>query len=708
MPLSLPTLRSGAVTPARVLLLTSGVLVYAALQLLRQQLAAELQLDWAQALAAGLPVGWSYDLGALALLAALSAASTLGGLSPLWLWLPSLALIWLSALANVLHFRFFQLRLDWWVVRLHWRDAFIVGDSASELGWTWRIVASLVVFVLAVGAAIAAGWFRQRAVTHPSQNRLPWRRRVAPTVALALLALLGFRVPHWHASFRLTGMVLSDQILRVWWYELARTKVSAGARTHWIADVSADETIGVPARVLAELRALDAEATGTEPLTFEHRDDLRPLDPDWPLLAELEARPEQTAAMRRALGVPPSGPLNVLVLFVESLRAYELDDEKLGPVVFPRLRKLISERALYFTQAYSSSLAAGETVRGEFSTLCGMIPNVLGPATYVANATVNLHCTQELMRRTGHRTLWFNSYHSTFHSKRGFEMLHGTELFFDNAHFVSRGITAKVGNWGLADGPFLQESARVMEEHVGRGESVFANITTISTHHPHTLVPEGPLPEWLLRETQGHPAYQGYLSRLRYADEAVGAFFERLFAGPMRDNTVVVVLGDHSISELPTAPLSPVQRIEVKFRVPIALVGAHAQPRRFDHPVHQADVAPTLARLVGATGPVAWTGRGLLGATGTPWMYQTRTALHYRTRERGCYTLRANTPPTCFDVRGTDPLRTTPLPGEVEDPDVTAFFRRVLVANMQALSLNQIAPRTTARLAATRLPPAAH
>ncbi len=689
-----------------VLLAVSGLLVYLAMQLLRLQLASELQLSWTQALDAGLAVGWSYDLGATALLAGLAAGSALGRVSPLWLWLPSMGVLWISSLANVLHFRFFQLRLDWWVVRLHWRDAFLVGDSATDLSGTWRIVTSAIVFVVALAVAIAGEWLRRRHADQTPHVTAPWPRRAAPAVALALIALVGFRLPHWAATFRLTGMVLSDQILRVWWYELTRGKMAEGARTHWIADVSADEGMTKPAAVLAELRRYGAQQadgeTPREPAAIEHGDDLRPMDPAWPLLAELVPDGEQTTAMRRALGVPEQGPLNVIVLFVESLRAFELDDARLGPAVYPQLSKIFAEQAIYFTQAYSSSLAAGETVRGEFSTLCGMMPNVLGPATYIANATISVHCTQELMRRTGHRTLWMSSYYSTFHSKRSFEMLHGTELFFDHDYFTARGITAKVGNWGLADGPVLQEAVNVLEEHASSGAPVFSNITTISTHHPHTVVPEGPLPDWLLTETADRPSYQGYLSRLRYADTAVSAFLTRLFTGPMRENTVVVVLGDHSITEKPLGDVSPVQRIEAQFRIPIALVSAHAKAAVYRHPVHQADVAPTLARLVGASGPVAWTGRGLLGETGTPWIYETRTALHYRTRERACYTLRANERPTCFDVRAHDPLHTGNLETVPEVPADTAFFHRVLVANLNALSLNQIAPRLAASMAVAR------
>ena len=43
-------------------------------------------------------------------------------------------------------------------------------------------------------------------------------------------------------------------------------------------------------------------------------------------------------------------------------------------------------------------------------------------------------------------------------------------------------------------------------------------------------------------------------------------------------------------------------------RVPLALVARDASPARIDRPVHQMDVAPTVAALAGLEGPTSWVG----------------------------------------------------------------------------------------------------
>ena len=63
--------------------------------------------------------------------------------------------------------------------------------------------------------------------------------------------------------------------------------------------------------------------------------------------------------------------------------------------------------------------------------------------------------------------------------------------------------------------------------------------------------------------------YLGYLSRLRYLDQSLGAFFERFFASPLADDTVVVILGDHGLG-IPTVFAQPYfQKIEMRSRIPL-------------------------------------------------------------------------------------------------------------------------------------------
>ena len=238
----------------------------------------------------------------------------------------------------------------------------------------------------------------------------------------------------------------------------------------------------------------------------------------------------------------------MILLFLESVRAFEIQHEALGPAVFPELRAVLAQHAIHFTQAYSSAVGAGLTVRGQFSTMCSLLDNMRGAATFVTHYRLRAHCLQGLARSGGYRTLWISSQDSAYQGKEIFERLHGTETFYDYAYWKDRGLPKNFDNCGVADAPFLAAYLDLIEKLDREDARPFlVNTLTISTHPPHTVIAEGALPAELAAQV-GDAAYGGYLSRLRYLDRALGDFFRSFFASALADHTVVVLLGDHSIN----------------------------------------------------------------------------------------------------------------------------------------------------------------
>ncbi|MEO0814645.1 MAG: sulfatase-like hydrolase/transferase, partial [Myxococcota bacterium] len=254
----------------------------------------------------------------------------------------------------------------------------------------------------------------------------------------------------------------------------------------------------------------------------------------------------------------------------------------------------------------------------------------------------------------------------------------------------ARGVTQEIGQWGLADRPFLLESLRILEEQASQGQPLFAHLLTITTHHPHSVIPEGPIPAAVKSESE--TAHQRYLSRLRYADEAIGDFFDSFFESPLARNSVVVLLGDHGTTTRPDESVTKLQFLEMRFRIPFAVISKNIRtPAVVRHPVHQVDVAPTVARIAGVGGETSWIGSGLFSGNGRPWIYDYGDTLHYRTGDRACYSLKEGL--KCFDVTEQDPLYDARLKEVGEHPEDTAFFRKVLRANQQVLSLNRLLPK---------------
>ena len=675
--------------------LIAPVLLLVSLLLLRVQLARELSYGVGGALRFGLGSGIVRDgLGvALASLLGLALWSMLT--VPRWVgWALGAVLVWAASAANVVYFRFFGMPLDWWIVRLHWRDATVVGGSAASLGASALVLVSAAAALLALGTApiLSAMALRRVAGTstvRPSgwlaRQRAAWR----PALGLVALLLLCWRGPTWlgiHGGTR----PLNDSIVRIWVEQNSRSGLYSGVGGDWGDLLRPDKNAPDPGEVLAAYRDLDPrDATHAPTLTSSGR--------NWPLVRTLHTDAQQTRELRVSLGLDTDVPPNVIVLFLESVRAYELLSPRIGPALFPRLHEVLAKHAVQFTQAYASSLTAGETVRGQFSTLCSMLPNALGAATYIAHTTVRVDCLQQFLVGHGYRTAWMNSFRKNFHGKQAVESLHGTQLFFEEEYYAARGIRERIGQWGLADQPFLQETVRLVEELAAPGAPVFANVLTISTHHPYSVIPEGPIPEALAAMARDDEEYAGYLSRLHYVDGALGDFFATLFASPLASNTLVVLLGDHSARIAPQGPLTEAQRKEVHFRIPLAFISARLPvPRAASFPVHQIDVAPSIAAIVGGEGRVTWVGRSVWDGVGSPWVYESDQGIDYRFPDRGCYSAPGRAGVRCFDTRGRDPLYETDLVEVPENTATTAFLRQVFPAVMRAIVFNQIAPAVAA------------
>lgn len=641
--------------------------VFCSLALLRVELLYAYGLTFAEAWRHSLATGLANDLFFVAVLEV--CVGLLAVLSPLLArlaWSLFAGFLVVAALANVLYFKFFGSPLPLWVVRSHVTDVTVNVGSAAQLGASIWVVGALALLVL--GLVVA---FVGRA------NKARW---VALPVALAMtgLSLSAKKIVTSRSVLPQESGVLAQQVMIEWTKELRQNNGGGAAR--------ASDFEGSSALVLADFRNAGRDSYPAAK------------DADWPLYAPLPVDPGDTARWRARLGLPPEGPLHVHFMFVESLRAYEFLHPVIGPRVFPHLQKLFDERGLFFSQTYTSSAEAGQTARGRFSAQCSMLPGIGGPAPPIHTPLLRVTCLPELLQNEGYETLWISPYVKSFHNAFLFESNHGTARFLDAEVFRDRGVSEELGEWGLADAPVFKEAARALAEIVAEGRPVFSSTINLSTHHPHSITPEGPLDDTLLELTEEAPWHREYLSRLRYSQEAVAGFIEETLAAPGGDATLFVVLGDHSTALTTSEKLTPVQVEELLFRIPLALVTKNlAEPQRFDHVVHQNDVAPMVARILGLDAETSWIGRETaLEGPGSAFVFQTPEGVHFRVDDTLCYTLGLEGP-TCWHVPpGVDPLfdelEEVPL-----DKAQAAYFHEVVDASRHAVAFGLLRPDETLR-----------
>src|SRR5262245_23829931 len=274
--------------------LLAPALLWAALFLVRLQIVADLRLGPAEALAARVHVGWLYDAAATALVV---AAATLAGATIRLAWAVAFAalglLLWFGTACNAGYFHFFGTTLDWWIMRLHWRDLGDVSGSIAEYALSPLIAASIVVLV----GSWVAGWVSGMASAPVSGRWRALQARALPLFLVLVIMIVGFQLPVWINPDQ-PSMAVSDQVWRLWWDQNTRHMWSrpmyAGAGTSWTDELGQSRM----ERAAATLASFRDYHDGAPPAAVER------YDGDYPLVRKLAADPARGRRLRTELGLP--------------------------------------------------------------------------------------------------------------------------------------------------------------------------------------------------------------------------------------------------------------------------------------------------------------------------------------------------------------------------------------------------------------------
>jgi len=569
------------------------------------------------------------------------------------------AFVWLASLSNAIYFKFFGNQLNAWVAFAQTSDTGRVGDSIVNLMQDPFLLLSLAVAIFAV--IFAVFWGRKKQAV--GNGFLKRAVKAASIPAILVFALVVKQSPVWFHGIVLDpsehvfrGNVVNTSILYVWWDQLVIHPEDA--------------------------RAGEAEFRGKESpqaILDEYAGRSRP---------ELKQETLIGEALRRRLALPLNRPVNLFVIFLESTRGYEFLHPWLSPRVLPELKPWIDRHGIFFEQAYSSSLEAGQTVRGMYSVLCGRLPNIGGIATYIGYSTHRTDCLEKNLSDAGYQTLSFQPFLKNYHNSMTFEALHGMKEFFDSTDIKKRRPNAPTNNWGADEKVFFEEGLKIVLEHAQNGRPIFAHFRTNTTHHPFYTDATVPLSEEVVQrvnEKVKNEDYLHYLEAMHASSENVAEFISGLFQSPIGDSSLVVLVSDHSlVMSIPTLdPLVGGQRKELTARIPIVLITKNqTHPERITMPVHQIDIAATLADVAQVPRSPDWFGNGLFSKEGRPWVFEDEGGVSYRTANRACYaSLNVPGQTVCDAIpKGADPLFSR-LSEVKEDPKQSHFFDQVVRAN---------------------------
>ncbi|CAK7010640.1 MAG: Phosphoglycerol transferase I [Kerstersia gyiorum] len=295
--------------------------------------------------------------------------------------------------------------------------------------------------------------------------------------------------------------------------------------------------------------------------------------------ADLPATPDNPAIPtlhRQQASLTVDKPRNLVLIVEESLGAQFVGSLG-GQNLTPELDALAQE-GWFFTRTYATGT---RSVRGLEALTTGFPPTPAEAVVKMPNAQTGFFTLAELLGRQGYGSRFLYGGEAHFDNMRGFFLGNGFDEVVDLPRFSTK--PEFVGSWGASDEDMFKELDHLLMQQRGKPEFILA--FSVSNHSPWEY-PEGRI------TPDGEP--DTVENTVRYADWALGRFFETARTRPYWDDTVFLVVADHDARVYGATDI-PVER----FHIPALILGGSIAPRTDDRLISQIDLPPTLLSLIG-------------------------------------------------------------------------------------------------------------
>ena len=271
-------------------------------------------------------------------------------------------------------------------------------------------------------------------------------------------------------------------------------------------------------------------------------------------------------------------PTNIVIILEESLGAQYSAALGGDKNLTPHLDRLM-RHGWRFDRAYATGT---RSVRGLEAVTAGFLPTPAQAVLKLPGAQRGFFTLADALGRHNYHSRFIYGGEAHFDNMKSFFLGNGFDEIIDRPAFSN---PVFVGTWGASDEDMFNElDARLRTDHA-QGTPSFTLAFSVSNHSPWEY-PAGRI------HADGPPATVE--NTVRYADWALGQFFERARQAPYWDDTIFLVVADHD-SRVFGNTLIPVRH----FHIPAVILGGGIAARRETGIISQIDLPPTLLSLAG-------------------------------------------------------------------------------------------------------------
>ncbi len=319
-------------------------------------------------------------------------------------------------------------------------------------------------------------------------------------------------------------------------------------------------------------------------------------------LDDLDPAPFRAYLAERAATRPVPDPTrprkHVIYVQLESVDGLVIGARAGGRPVMPFLEGLARQN-VWFSNAVDNT-ASGRTTDGEFLVLTSTVP-VPRPPVYVTQHLDRIASMPRVLGAAGYHTMSMHGFNGVFwHRAEAHRALGYDEMLFKD----DLPLTERIG-WGWSDKAVLGEAARRVIAADAAGTPLFLHVITLTNHHPYHYVATA-------RGLQPGRIEAEFVRSVRYVDEALRLFVERLREAGVLEDCLIAIYGDHdsAIDVELAAYFEQQEPRALPDTVPLVLVGFDRPSQRVEAMAGLQDLPVMVLEELGLPIPFTFSGNG--------------------------------------------------------------------------------------------------
>ena len=274
----------------------------------------------------------------------------------------------------------------------------------------------------------------------------------------------------------------------------------------------------------------------------------------------------------------PNGT-NVVLIMLESFGTEFIGAFNDGKGYTPFFDSII-DQSLSFNYSFANGKKSIEAVPAIIASVPTLMENPYISSPYGDN---KINTLPNILKKSGYESAFFHG--ATNGSMRfdGFAKICGYDHYFGRHEYDNDDHFDET--WGILDEYFNPWTARKLTE---LKEPFFSTLFTLSSHHPYFI------PKHMKKKVKYGP--QQICASISYGDIALRKFFEEAKKQPWYDNTLFVIVADHT----PATKTPLYNQRSHMFRIPIVFYHpkGNVKPEKSDKIFQQLDILPTLLDML--------------------------------------------------------------------------------------------------------------